>query len=147
MPFNYQALETLLNRPDYNPARLCRHVKNEIGIEIPREYMEQWAKGRNLGAITAEQIDALDQYARKHGYNDLPFYKPSPETPAVGITAIGNFRMPIRVRKQFQIRGIFTIEELCNQTESSLKGRNFGETSLNWVREFLAKQGRQLSKE
>lgn len=162
MPFNYQALETLLKQPDYDSEELCIHIKKEVGTEIPISSMKRWSKGSDLGTINVEQIDALDQYARKRGYTNLEFYRPSPtsirelkeenfhkpEGNLLTLQPLGYVYFPTRIGRRLQIIGeINTLADLCNLTPEDLKGRNFGEVSVKWIENFLEKQGLQLSKQ
>jgi len=70
----------------------------------------------------------------------------APSRPSADAVAIGDLELSARSRKALERLGIETIGELANLTEEKLLGcKNFGETSLNEVKQVLRRYGMALS--
>jgi len=91
------------------------------------------AKGLRLGQRIEDQHRRLGRASSDRG-------RGGPED-----RPISDLNLTVRSRKALQALGIHTIGELASRTEAELMGiKNFGQTSLEEVRQKLAEQGLKL---
>lgn len=94
-------------------------------------------KGLRLGQALEEERKARQQEILKQVQGD----------PAILVKPVGELQLSVRARKALQRLNIQTIGELAARTESELLGvKNFGQTSLNEIRQRLGEYGLTLRK-
>ena len=95
------------------------------------------SKGLRLGQALEEERKARQQEILKQVQGD----------PAILVKPVGELQLSVRARKALQRLNIQTIGELAARTESELLGvKNFGQTSLNEIRQRLGEYGLTLRK-
>jgi len=95
------------------------------------------AKNLRLGQGTEDELD----YLSASGLVDLDVVKPAPIDDGTG-TPIAKVNFSIRSRRVLEQLGILKLEELANMSEAELMSqKNFGQTSLNEIRERLGEHG------
>jgi DNA-directed RNA polymerase subunit alpha len=95
------------------------------------------SKGLRLGQSLEEERKARQQEILKQVQGD----------PAILVKPVAELQLSVRARKALQRLNIQTIGELAARTESELLGvKNFGQTSLNEIRQRLGEYGLTLRK-
>lgn len=95
------------------------------------------AKNLRLGQGAEDEAD----YASSTGLVDLDVVKPAPIDDGTG-TPIARVNFSIRSKRVLEQLGILKLEELANMSEAELMSqKNFGQTSLNEIRERLTEHG------
>ncbi len=95
------------------------------------------SKGLRLGQAIEEERKARQQEILKQVQGD----------PAILVKPVAELQLSVRARKALQRLNIQTIGELASRTESELLGvKNFGQTSLNEIRQRLGEYGLTLRK-
>ncbi len=95
------------------------------------------SKGLRLGQALEEERKARQQEILKQVQGD----------PAILVKPVAELQLSVRARKALQRLNIQTIGELAARTESELLGvKNFGQTSLNEIRQRLGEYGLTLRK-
>jgi DNA-directed RNA polymerase subunit alpha len=95
------------------------------------------SKGLRLGQALEEERKARQQEILKQVQGD----------PAILVKPVAELQLSVRARKALQRLNIQTIGELAARSESELLGvKNFGQTSLNEIRQRLGEYGLTLRK-
>lgn len=105
--------------------------------ETSLDEIKRLLSGKNLrlGQALEEERKARQQEILKQVQGD----------PAVLVKAVGELQLSVRARKALQRLNIQTIGELAARSESELLGvKNFGQTSLNEIRQRLGEYGLTL---
>ena len=96
------------------------------------------AKNLRLGQALEDESDFIPPGG---GFVDLDVVRPAPIDDGTG-TPIAQVDFSIRSRRVLEQLGVMKLEELANMTEAELMSqKNFGQTSLNEIRERLAENG------
>ena len=99
------------------------------------------AKGLRLGAPLDEDFPLV----RQDLVSAAPAAAAAPENAGVKATPISQIDFSIRARKAMESLNIVTLGDLASRSEAELLAcRNFGQTSLNEIRQRLAEYGLQL---
>jgi DNA-directed RNA polymerase subunit alpha len=97
------------------------------------------AKGLRLGQALEEGAD----YVAEREIPDIPM-KPQPDNRAAGLS-LDDVEFSVRARRAVENLGVKTLGDLADKTEVELMScKNFGQTSLNEVRQRLSEHGMSL---
>jgi DNA-directed RNA polymerase subunit alpha len=110
---------------------------------------------KNFGETSLKEIkDMLAAKGLRLGQaleegEELSLFKPEPPEPAenegAGATPLGQIEFSVRARRALDTLGLKNIGELASKSEAELLGcKNFGQTSLNEVKQRLAEYGLAL---
>lgn len=129
------------------------HVGSLINLGLmyeDREEYEQAAKcyERVLEAYPNNERARLylkDTQATDEGYFDEDARRKRDHVAQLMATPVSDFELSVRSRNTLKKMGIFTLGDLCRFTEQELLGsKNFGETSLDEIKEMLQAKGLSL---
>lgn len=134
-------------------SRFPPHLGPLLNLGIMYEDMEQFDRAaqcyqRILDAIPDHPRARLffkDSHAAARQYYDEDAQRKRDRMSQMLNTPVTDFELSVRSRNCLQKMGIMTLGDLCRCTEAELlASKNFGETSLNEIKEMLATKGLQL---